>query len=127
LAEVPGHGLGRQLGPKSCLLRINRRGPRPLSINDWFTIPKDRSFQAPASAASDMTTTAEGVETEQRRNLLSILGCTDISRRSPSTPGFATRYCGSGGLKRRLTLAIQTAATIRNRAGWNAMNRGMET
>ena len=127
MAEVSGRGLGRQLGPKSCLLRINRRGPRPLSINDWFTIPKDRSFQAPASAASDMTTTAEGVEAEQQRNLLSILGCTDISRRSPSTPGFATRYCGSGSLKRPLTLAIETAATIRNRAGWNAMNRGIET
>ena len=78
MAEVSGRGLGRQLGPKSCLLRINRRGPRPLSINDWFTIPKDRSFQAPASAASDMTTTAEGVETEQQRNLLSILGCTEV-------------------------------------------------
>ena len=56
-----------------------------------------------------MTTTAEGVETEQQRNLLPILGCTDISRRSPSTPGFATRYCGSGSLKRPLTLAIETA------------------
>lgn len=127
MAEVSGRGLGRQFGLKSCLLRINRRGLRPLSINDWFTIPKDRSFQAPASAASDMTTTAEGVETEQQRNLLSILGCTDISRRSPLTPGFASQYGGIGGLKRRLTLAIQTAATIRSRAGWNAMNRGIET
>ena len=30
------------------------------------------------AAASDMTTTAEGVETEQQRNLLYILGCTEI-------------------------------------------------
>jgi hypothetical protein len=66
------------LGPKSGLFRISRRGPCPLSINDWFTIPKDRSFQAPASAASDMMTTAEGVETEQQRNLVSILGCTEM-------------------------------------------------
>src|SRR5882757_5555569 len=30
------------------------------------------------AAASDMTTTAEGVETEQQRNLLTILGCTEM-------------------------------------------------
>ena len=30
------------------------------------------------AAASDMTTTAEGVETEQQRNLLCILGCTEM-------------------------------------------------
>ncbi|WP_433994337.1 putative bifunctional diguanylate cyclase/phosphodiesterase [Bradyrhizobium lablabi] len=30
------------------------------------------------AAASDMTTTAEGVETEQQRNLLHILGCTEM-------------------------------------------------
>ncbi|MBN8991856.1 MAG: EAL domain-containing protein [Rhizobiales bacterium] len=30
------------------------------------------------AAASDMTTTAEGVETEQQRNLLYILGCTEM-------------------------------------------------
>ncbi len=30
------------------------------------------------AAASDMTTTAEGVETEQQRNLLRILGCTEM-------------------------------------------------
>jgi EAL domain-containing protein (putative c-di-GMP-specific phosphodiesterase class I) len=30
------------------------------------------------AAASDMTTTAEGVETEQQKNLLHILGCTEM-------------------------------------------------
>jgi EAL domain-containing protein (putative c-di-GMP-specific phosphodiesterase class I) len=30
------------------------------------------------AAASDMTTTAEGVETERQRNLLYILGCTEM-------------------------------------------------
>jgi EAL domain-containing protein (putative c-di-GMP-specific phosphodiesterase class I) len=30
------------------------------------------------AAAIDVTTTAEGVETEQQRNLLSILGCTEV-------------------------------------------------
>jgi EAL domain-containing protein (putative c-di-GMP-specific phosphodiesterase class I) len=30
------------------------------------------------AAASNMTTTAEGVETEQQRNLLCILGCTEM-------------------------------------------------
>jgi len=30
------------------------------------------------AAASDMTTTAEGVETEQQRNLLRVLGCTEM-------------------------------------------------
>jgi EAL domain-containing protein (putative c-di-GMP-specific phosphodiesterase class I) len=30
------------------------------------------------AAASDMTTTAEGVEPEQQRNLLRILGCTEM-------------------------------------------------
>jgi diguanylate cyclase (GGDEF)-like protein len=30
------------------------------------------------AAASDMTTTAEGVETEQQRNMLRILGCTEM-------------------------------------------------
>jgi EAL domain-containing protein (putative c-di-GMP-specific phosphodiesterase class I) len=30
------------------------------------------------AAASDMTTTAEGVETEQQRNLLHMLGCTEM-------------------------------------------------
>jgi EAL domain-containing protein (putative c-di-GMP-specific phosphodiesterase class I) len=30
------------------------------------------------AAASDMSTTAEGVETEQQRNLLHILGCTEM-------------------------------------------------
>jgi EAL domain-containing protein (putative c-di-GMP-specific phosphodiesterase class I) len=30
------------------------------------------------AAASEMTTTAEGVETEQQRNLLYILGCTEM-------------------------------------------------
>jgi diguanylate cyclase (GGDEF)-like protein len=30
------------------------------------------------AAASDMTTTAEGVETEQQRNLLHVLGCTEM-------------------------------------------------
>ena len=30
------------------------------------------------ATASDMTTTAEGVETEQQRNLLHVLGCTEM-------------------------------------------------
>ena len=30
------------------------------------------------AAASDMTTTAEGVETDQQRNLLFVLGCTEM-------------------------------------------------
>jgi diguanylate cyclase (GGDEF)-like protein len=40
------------------------------------------------AAASDMTTTAEGVETEQQRNLLYILGCTEMQGYlfSPAVP-----------------------------------------
>ena len=83
-----------------------------------------------------MTTTAEGVETEQQRNLLSILGCTEMQGICSAAISAAevrqllASQRGTavvGGLKRPLTLAIETAATIRNRAGWNAMNRGIET
>ena len=55
-----------------------------------------------------MTTTVEGVETEQQRNLLSILGCTEMQGYlfSPAisaaevrqTPGFTSQYGGIGGL-----------------------------
>jgi len=84
------------------------------------------------AAASDMTTTAEGVETEQQRNLLYILGCTEMQGFlfSPAIPAveirrlllFAPRQ--SGG--RRLEppgAALLSTTTIENRAGWNAMNR----
>ena len=84
------------------------------------------------AAASDMTTTAEGVETEQQRNLLYILGCTEMQGFlfSPAIPAAEIRrlllsHRGTadvGGLKRRARLAIQFCTT-RNRAGWNAMNR----
>jgi diguanylate cyclase (GGDEF)-like protein len=45
------------------------------------------------AAASDMTTTAEGVETEQQRNLLYILGCTEMQGFlfSPAIPGVEIR------------------------------------
>ena len=71
------------------------------------------------AAASDMTTTAEGVETEQQRNLLHILGCTemqgysvqprDTGRRGEAAVAFASRHCNVGCLKRRARLAIQSA------------------
>jgi diguanylate cyclase (GGDEF)-like protein len=45
------------------------------------------------AAASDMTTTAEGVETEQQRNLLYILGCTEMQGYlfSPAIPAVELR------------------------------------
>ena len=45
------------------------------------------------AAASDMTTTAEGVETEQQRNLLHILGCTEMQGYlfSPAIPAAEVR------------------------------------
>src|SRR4051812_10787944 len=45
------------------------------------------------AAASDMTTTAEGVETEQQRNLLYILGCTEMQGFlfSPAIPAMELR------------------------------------
>lgn len=45
------------------------------------------------AAASDMTTTAEGVETEQQRNLLHILGCTEMQGFlfSPAIPAVEIR------------------------------------
>jgi diguanylate cyclase (GGDEF)-like protein len=45
------------------------------------------------AAASDMTTTAEGVETEQQRNLLRILGCTEMQGYlfSPAIPAIEIR------------------------------------
>jgi diguanylate cyclase (GGDEF)-like protein len=45
------------------------------------------------AAASDMTTTAEGVETEQQRNLLHILGCTEMQGFlfSPAVPAAEAR------------------------------------
>jgi len=45
------------------------------------------------AAASDMTTTAEGVETEQQRNLLYILGCTEMQGFlfSPAIPATEVR------------------------------------
>jgi len=45
------------------------------------------------AAASDMTTTAEGVETEQQRNLLYILGCTEMQGYlfSPAIPAADVR------------------------------------
>jgi diguanylate cyclase (GGDEF)-like protein len=45
------------------------------------------------AAASDMTTTAEGVETEQQRNLLHILGCTEMQGYlfSPAIPAVEIR------------------------------------
>jgi diguanylate cyclase (GGDEF)-like protein len=45
------------------------------------------------AAASDMTTTAEGVETEQQRNLLRILGCTEMQGFlfSPAIPAAEVR------------------------------------
>jgi diguanylate cyclase (GGDEF)-like protein len=45
------------------------------------------------AAASDMTTTAEGVETEQQRNLLYILGCTEMQGFlfSPAIPAAEVR------------------------------------
>jgi len=45
------------------------------------------------AAASDMTTTAEGVETEQQRNLLHILGCTEMQGWlfSPAVPAAEIR------------------------------------
>ena len=53
------------------------------------------------AAASDMTTTAEGVETEQQRNLLHVLGCTEMQGYlfSPAVPAAEVRpllfsHCG---------------------------------
>ena len=45
------------------------------------------------AAASDMMTTAEGVETEQQRNLLYILGCTEMQGHlfSPAVPAADVR------------------------------------
>jgi diguanylate cyclase (GGDEF)-like protein len=45
------------------------------------------------AAASDMTTTAEGVETQQQRNLLHILGCTEMQGFlfSPAIPAVEIR------------------------------------
>jgi diguanylate cyclase (GGDEF)-like protein len=45
------------------------------------------------AAASDMTTTAEGVETEQQKNLLTILGCTEMQGFlfSPAIPAVEIR------------------------------------
>ena len=68
------------------------------------------------AAASDMTTTAEGVETEQQRNLLYMLGCTEMQGFlfSPAIPAAEIRrlllsHRGQGrvrGLNRRARLAI---------------------
>src|SRR5882757_8666671 len=57
------------------------------------------------AAASDMTTTAEGVETEQQRNLLHILGCTEMQGYlfSPAIP--------AGELRRLLLTHRGKAAT----------------
>ena len=46
------------------------------------------------AAASDMTTTAEGVETEQQRNWLYILGCTEMQGYlfSPAIPAAELRH-----------------------------------
>jgi EAL domain-containing protein (putative c-di-GMP-specific phosphodiesterase class I) len=57
------------------------------------------------AAASDMTTTAEGVETEQQRNLLYILGCTEMQGFlfSPAIP--------AGELRRLLLTHRGKAAT----------------
>jgi EAL domain-containing protein (putative c-di-GMP-specific phosphodiesterase class I) len=46
------------------------------------------------AAASDLTTTAKGVETEQQKNLLSILGCTEMQGFLFS-PGIPRRRSGS--------------------------------
>ncbi len=45
------------------------------------------------AAASDMTTTAEGVETEQQRSLLQVLGCTEMQGYlfSPAVPSVEVR------------------------------------
>ena len=88
------------------------------------------------AAASDMTTTAEGVETEQQRNLLlhprlhRDAGLSvqpgDTGRRGQAAADLAPRQgqsCEVGRLKRRPRLAIDGKAKIRNRAGWTAMNR----
>ena len=74
------------------------------------------------AAASDMTTTAEGVETEQQRKLLYILGCTEMQGYlfSPAIPAAEVKrlllsHRGRamsavvGCLKRRARLAIQSA------------------
>ena len=46
------------------------------------------------AAARDMTTTAEGVETEQQRNLLRALGCTEMQGYlfSAAKPGAEVRH-----------------------------------
>ena len=84
------------------------------------------------AAASNMMTTAEGVETEQQRNCCSSSAAPrcrvsvqpgGTGRRGQAVAALAPRQSDVGGLKRRARLAIDGEAKIRNRAGWTAMNR----
>jgi diguanylate cyclase (GGDEF)-like protein len=70
------------------------------------------------AAASDMMTTAEGVETAGP-----FVQPGGVGRRRQAVVVFASRQGDVGGLKRRARLAIDGKAKTRNGAGWNAMNR----
>ncbi|MCP1757165.1 putative bifunctional diguanylate cyclase/phosphodiesterase [Bradyrhizobium elkanii] len=58
------------------------------------------------AAASDMTTTAEGVETEQQRNLLRILGCTEMQGYLFSRP------VASADIRKLLSSHRETAVSV---------------
>ncbi|MGX1108357.1 diguanylate cyclase (GGDEF)-like protein [Bradyrhizobium elkanii] len=58
------------------------------------------------AAASDMTTTAEGVETEQQRNLLRILGCTEMQGYLFSRP------VSSAEIRKLLSSHRETAVSV---------------
>jgi|UPI000685E020 diguanylate cyclase (GGDEF)-like protein len=58
------------------------------------------------AAASDMTTTAEGVETEQQRNLLRILGCTEMQGYLFSRP------VSSAEIRKLLSSYRETAVSV---------------
>jgi EAL domain-containing protein (putative c-di-GMP-specific phosphodiesterase class I) len=53
------------------------------------------------AAASNMTTTAEGVETSEQKEILRALGCTEMQgyRFSPAKPGLEVRNYSAGAAK----------------------------
>jgi EAL domain-containing protein (putative c-di-GMP-specific phosphodiesterase class I) len=64
-----------------------------------------------------MTTTVEGVETEQQRNLLSILGCTEMQ-------GYLFSPAISAAEVRRLPVSHRsTAVSAACNAGWRLLSR----
>ena len=74
------------------------------------------------AAASNMTTTAEGVETELQRNLLYILGCTEMQGFlfSPAIPAAEIRRLLLSHRGRAVSAAeiVRPPAGLRNDDNW---------